>query len=124
MNCDDRTNDRNIILIVVFVITPIVLLWFCCGKGWCCFRRTEKRQHYNASVPGGGPMINGNYLVPINQFVPPDPKTGYAVRVDTPANPTEMAMPAPPIYHEITKPPRAATSGGSRVLKGLVRLMV
>jgi hypothetical protein len=37
---------------------------------------------------------------------------GYAVRVDTPLNPTDAATPAPPIFHEIIMPQRAASPPG------------
>src|SRR5271169_6499742 len=97
-----------IIIIVIFCILPLAGLYFCCGRGraLCCGRRKEKRNYYNAYPP------QGVYLVPVNQFVPPDPKTGYSVRVDTPMNPTETATAAPPIYHEIIMPPTAGSPPG------------
>jgi hypothetical protein len=106
---------RDIVLIVVFVLLPLGLLWFCCGKKYCCFRRRDKREPYNAAYPTQIP--GGVFLVPVNQFVPDDPKTGYAVRVDTPANPTEAATPAPPVYHGVILPPRAASPPGKTMEK-------
>ena len=44
--------------------------------------------------------------------MPPDAKMGYAVRVDTPSNPTEATTPAPPIRHGVIMPPRAASPPG------------
>lgn len=49
--------------------------------------------------------------------MPPDPKMGYAVRVDTPSNPTEAATPAPPIFHEVIMPQRAASPPGKMTEK-------
>lgn len=51
--------------------------------------------------------------MPVNQFVPPDPKTGYSVRVDTPLNPTELTA-ATAGYQEqgVVMPPRAASPAG------------
>jgi len=65
-------------------------------------------------------VAGGVFLVPVNQFIPhDDPKMGYAVRVDTPANAREVATPAPPMYQEmmIVPPPRAATPAGKMVEK-------
>jgi hypothetical protein len=71
-------------------------------------RRKEKRSHYNATYPQQ--MPGGIYLVPVNQFVPPDSRTGYTVRVDTPSNPTDMATPVYPV--DIHPPSRAASPPG------------
>jgi hypothetical protein len=107
-----KANYRTIILVVVFLVVPLVALWFCCFKKKfsCLFRHKEKRQHYNAAHPTQIP--GGVYLVPVNAFVPTDGRTGYTVRVDTPANPTEAATAAPPIFAEVTLPPRAASPLG------------
>jgi hypothetical protein len=100
-----------IVLVVLFCLVPVLGIWGYClhrKKGW--FRRQEKRVPYNAAYPTQIP--GGVFLVPVNQFVPPDPKTGYAVRVDTPLNPTETATAAPPIYHQIIMPPTAGSPPG------------
>ena len=95
----------------MFCLLPLIGLWLCCHRRrYSIFGQKEKRQHYNAAYPTQIP--GGVYLVPVNQFVPPDPKMGYAVRVDTPANPTEAATPAPPIFHEVIMPQRAASPPG------------
>jgi hypothetical protein len=98
-----------IIIIVVFCILPLAALYFCCGGGrrvLCCGGRKEKRNYYNAYPP------QGVYLVPVNQFVPPDPKMGYSVRVDTPMNSTELEVAAGYQEHGIVMPPRAASPVG------------
>jgi hypothetical protein len=97
-----------IIIIVIFCILPLAGLFFCCGRGrtLCCGHRKEKRNYYNAYPP------QGVYLVPVNQFVPPDPKTGYSVRVDTPMNSTELTAAAGYQEQGVVMPPRAASPAG------------
>ena len=101
-----EVNSRTIILVVVFVVIPSLGLYLCCNRGRlpCFGPRKEKKNYYNQNqFPPGGV-----YLVPVNQFVPPDSRTGYTVRVDTPSNPMEMAM---PVYPELHPPP---VRGGGR----------
>src|SRR5208282_903757 len=102
------SDNRLIAIVVIFTVLPIICIWFCCHrKQYSCLRREEKRQHYNAAYPTQ--ISGGVFLVPVNQFVPPEHKMGYAVRVDTPANPTEAAPPAPPVQHQVIMPERAAS---------------
>src|SRR5271170_6859097 len=97
-----------IIIIAIFCILPLAGLYFCCGRGrmFCCGRRKEKRNHYNAYPP------QGVYLVPVNQFVPPDAKTGYSVRVDAPLNSRELEVAAGYQEYGVAIPPRAASPAG------------
>jgi hypothetical protein len=105
-----------IAIVVVFTVLPMICLWCCCHrKGYSCVRRQEKRQHYNAAYPTQ--ISGGVFLVPVNQFVPPEHKMGYAVRVDTPANPTEATTPAPPVQHQVIMPERAASPPGKMTEK-------
>lgn len=116
----DLAKIRLIVLVTIFCVLPLVGLWFCCYKmkRMLCFGGGKKRQHYNAAHPTQIP--GGVYLVPVNAFVPPDQRTGYSARVDTPGNPGEIATAAPPYQQTgVVYPPRAVTpmtekSGGWR----------
>jgi len=74
--------------------------------------KDKKRQFYNSAHPNQIP--GGVYLVPVQHFTPPEPRTGYTVRVDNPANVVESGVgpvgPAP--MYEVAAPMRAASPAG------------